>query len=301
MPTKAELMKNGDLIVRLESPESLEWLYEFLTISKEKKKYCTITVNGKEMTNPATELLPADKITVTLDERYRINDETPMYYGAVPIVYEDDWCLVANKKPFLLVHGDGQSEDTLTARVNAYLNTNAWPFAAQAVNRIDYEASGLVLFCKYPLLQHFFDEQMENGEAKKEYLAVVDGRVENREIDINNPISRNRNDAKKMIVFKKGKPAHTHISRLKLFNDKTLVKAVIDTGRKHQIRVHLSNLGSPIMNDPLYGTITNNKGLMLQAFSLSFIQPFTHERINVRLTMDTRFNKWFDPTLAEEA
>lgn len=299
MPAQAELMKNGDLVVSLDDDHTLEWLLEFLTISREKKKYCTILVNGKEVTNPATVLTSEDKITVTLDDRFRFNDETPMYYGGVPIVYEDDWCLVANKKPFLLVHGDGQTEDTLTARVNYYLNLNAWPFPAQAVNRIDFEASGLVLFCKYPLLQHFFDAQMEDGTARKEYLAVVDGRVENREIDINNPISRNRNDAKKMIVYKKGKPAHTHISRLKLFNDKSLVKAVIDTGRKHQIRVHLSNLGYPIMNDALYGSVTNNKGLMLQAWKLSFVQPFTGERVKVQLDMDTRFNRWFDPELAK--
>ena len=139
---------------------------------------------------------------------------------------------------------------------------------------------------------------MEDGTAKKEYLAVVEGRVNNREIDINNPIARNRHEAEKMMVYTKGKPAHTHITRLKLFNDKTLVKAEITTGRKHQIRVHLSNLGYPILNDPLYGNIRNNKGLMLQAYKLGFVQPFTNERIDVELDMDTRF-KWFDPSLAK--
>ncbi len=229
-----------------------------------------------------------------------MNDETPMFFGAVPVVYEDDWCLVANKKPFLLVHGDGNQDDSLNARVNSYLASNGWPFVAQPVNRIDYEASGLVLFAKHPLAQNALAKQFEDGEVNKEYLAVIDGRVENREIDINNPIARNRHEADKMMVYKKGKPAHTHISRLKLFNDKSLVKAKISTGRKHQIRVHLANLGYPIMNDPLYGVVRNNKGLMLQAYRLGFKQPFTNESVEIELPMDTRF-KWFDPELAKEA
>ncbi|MBD5424234.1 MAG: hypothetical protein HDR44_03840 [Allobaculum sp.] len=80
--------------------------------------------------------------------------------------------------------------------------------------------------------------------------------------------------------------------------DKSLVRADISTGRKHQIRVHLSNIGYPIMNDPLYGMVRNNKGLMLQAYKLSFVQPFTHKPIDIELDMDTRF-KWFDPELAK--
>ncbi|MCF0246878.1 MAG: RluA family pseudouridine synthase [Ileibacterium sp.] len=298
MSFQVNVLNNGNLSIKTTQPTDLEGLNAFLNLSKEKKKHVQILLNGTPITNPAESIEPKDKISVVLDDAYLMNDETPMYYAGVPVVYEDDWCLVANKKPFLLVHGDGNTEDTLTARVNSYLAQNGWPFAAQPVNRIDYEASGLVLFCKHPLVQSFFDRQMEDGTAKKEYLAVVEGRVNNREIDINNPIARNRHEAEKMMVYTKGKPAHTHITRLKLFNDKTLVKAEITTGRKHQIRVHLSNLGYPILNDPLYGIIRNNKGLMLQAYKLGFVQPFTNERIDVELDMDTRF-KWFDPSLAK--
>ncbi len=299
MSIQISLLQNGNLQARTDQPTTLEALLEKLELSKEKKKHVTILNGNKEITNPAEVIEPADKITIAVDDTYDFNDETPVFYGAVPIVYEDDWCLVANKKPFLLVHGDGNTEDTLTARVNAYLQQNNARFPAQPVNRIDQEASGLVLFSKHPLVKADLDRQFEDGTAKKEYLAVVDGRVDHREIDINNPIARNRHEAEKMMVFKKGKPAHTHISRLKLFNDKSLVKADITTGRKHQIRVHLSNIGYPIMNDPLYGIVRNNKGLMLQAYKLSFDQPFTHERIDVELDMDTRF-KWFDPALAKE-
>lgn len=300
MPAKAKLLRNGDLQVKLEESQSLEWLFQFLNITKEKKKFVTILVDDNPINNPSTIIDPKSKITVKLDDKFKFNDDTPIYYGGTPIVYEDDWCIVANKKPFLLVHGDGQTEDTLTSRINYYLNNEGWPYPAQAVNRIDLEASGLVLFCKYPLLQHFFDHQMEDGSAVKEYLAVVNGRVKRKEIDINNPIARNRNDAKKMMVQSKGKPSHTHITRLKLKDEKSLIKASIDTGRKHQIRVHLSHIGYPIMNDPLYGLVNNQKGLMLQAYRLEFTQPFTHKRILVEANMDTRF-KWFDPELVKES
>lgn len=300
MSLNISVLNNGDLQIRTDADTTLGDVLEELQLSKEKKKHVKFFNNAREITDPASEVKPGDRLSVVLDDSFDMNDETPMFFGAVPIVYEDDWCLVANKKPFLLVHGDGNTEDTLTARVNSYLAGNGWPFPAQPANRIDYEASGLVLFAKHPLAQNALDRQFEDGSAKKEYLAVIDGRVENREIDINNPIARNRHDAEKMMVYKKGKPAHTHISRLKLFNDKSLVKADISTGRKHQIRVHLSNIGYPIMNDPLYGVVRNNKGLMLQAYRLKFRQPFTGEEISIELPMDTRF-KWFDPELAKEA
>ena len=299
MSLQVDLLPNGNLSLHTDADTTLANIQEQLPISNEKKKYVTYELNGKPVTYGQSEVTPKDRLVIDVDESLKADDSTPLTFKGVPIVYEDDWCLVANKKPFLLVHGDGKTEDKLTSRVNAHLAEEGWPFAAQPVNRIDQEASGLVLFCKHPLLQSFFDRQMENGTAKKEYLAVVNGRVENREMDLNNPIGRDRHDDK-MIVFRKGKPSHTHVSRLKLLNDMSLVKADITTGRRHQIRVHLANQGYPIFNDPLYGTVSNNKGLMLQAYRLSFDQPFTNKRISLELPMDTRF-KWFDPELAKNA
>lgn len=300
MSIQIQLLSNGNLQVKTDQAITLEDVWTKLDLSKEKKKHVQILKGAQSITNPQEEINPSDKISVVIDDTYDFNEETPVYYAGIAVVYEDDWSIVVNKKPFLLVHGDGYSEDTLTARINAYLQENNARFSALAVNRIDLEASGLVLFSKHPLVKSYLDSQFEDGTAKKEYLAVVDGRVDHREIDINNPIARNRHEAEKMMVFKKGKPAHTHISRLKLFDDKSLVKAKITTGRKHQIRVHLAHIGYPIMNDPLYGMVRNNKGLMLQSYRLSYKQPFTHDTISLEIDMDTRF-KWFDPNLAKEA
>lgn len=301
MSIEVSLLNNGDLAVTTSSPVTIEQVLDVLDLSKEKKKHVQLLKNGTPITSPAEIIEPADRFTVAVDDAFDLNENTQLSYeGGVPVAYEDDWVLAANKKPFMLVHGDGHTADSLTARVNAHLLGEGWRFAAQPVNRIDQEASGLVLFAKHPLVKAYLDSQFEDGTAKKEYLAVVDGRIDNREIDINNPISRNRHDAEKMMVFRKGKPAHTHISRLKLFDDKTLVKADISTGRRHQIRVHLANIGYPIMNDPLYGLVRNKKGLMLQAWKLRFLEPFTHQPVEVELDMDTRF-KWFDPSLVQSS
>ena len=259
MSIQIQLLSNGNLQVKTDQAITLEDVWTKLDLSKEKKKHVQILKGAQSITNPQEEINPSDKISVVIDDTYDFNEETPVYYAGIAVVYEDDWSIVVNKKPFLLVHGDGYSEDTLTARINAYLQENNARFPALAVNRIDLEASGLVLFSKHPLVKSYLDSQFEDGTAKKEYLAVVDGRVDHREIDINNPIARNRHEAEKMMVFKKGKPAHTHISRLKLFDDKSLVKAKITTGRKHQIRVHLAHIGYPIMNDPLYGMVRNQQ------------------------------------------
>lgn len=299
MAVTVSAMRNGNLMVKTDQPVTLQDVLDVLALSKEKKKHVVLKKGSEIITNPALVIEPNDKITVELDDAFDFNEDTPVSYAGVPIVYEDDWCIAANKKPFMLVHGDGNEEDTLTARVNAHLQSENARFPAQPVNRIDQEASGIVLFAKHPLAKAFLDAQFEDGTAHKEYLAVVDGRVENREIDINNPISRNRHKADEMMVYKKGKPAHTHISRVKLFDDKSLVKAKISTGRRHQIRVHLANIGYPIMNDPLYGLVRNKKGLMLQAWKLSFLQPFTRTPVDLELDMDTRF-KWFDPELVKE-
>ena len=213
-----QLLPSGNLQIKTDTPCPVQEVWDNLDLSKEKKKHVQLLKGKDPITNPQEEILPSDKLTALVDDTYDFQEDTPVFYGGVPVVYEDDWCLVVNKKPFLLVHGDGQSDDTLTARVNVYLQQNGARFPAQPVNRIDYEASGLVLFSKHPLTKAYLDQQFEDGTAKKQYLAVVDGRVANRDIDINNPIARNRHEAEKMMVYKKGKPAHTHIQRLKLFD-----------------------------------------------------------------------------------
>lgn len=281
-------LPNGDVQVKMEEEMTASQLMDALGISREKEKKTEILANGVPVVNKG---LPIEARTVIL--RQELPDTVQTSFERVDVVYEDDYSLVANKPAFLLVHDDGQTPDNLTSRVNGYLQANGWPFEAQAVNRIDREASGLVLFSKNPLFQAVLDRQMEDRTARKEYYAVLDGLLERRHIDINNPIGRNRHNADQMIVFPQGKPAHTHLERVARRGTKTLAKADISTGRKHQIRVHAAHIGHAIWNDALYGKKEDDRGLLLQAFRLTYSQPVTGEKIVVEVPMDRRFREFF--------
>ena len=280
-------LPDGVLQIRLAEPMTLAELMEALHVSKEREKKITVSGANGPIINRG---LPITDKVVTISQP--ASEDIEMSFEPVDIVYEDDYCVVADKPPFLLVHDDGSAPDNLQSRVNAYLSESGWPFAVQAVNRIDREASGLVLLCKNPLFQNWFDRQLEERTASKEYLAVVDGLLERKHIDINNPIGKNRHEAEKMIVYAQGKPSHTHLERMARRGKRTLVKANITTGRKHQIRVHASHQGYPIVNDNLYGKKADDRGLLLQSKKLVFEQPVSGQSITVEIPMDTRFTEF---------
>ena len=217
---------------------------------------------------------------------------TPMNYYAyseesIEILYEDTICIVVNKPPFLLVHDDGNDTDTLQNRVNSYLFESGWPFSAQAIHRIDYETSGILLFSKFPFFQGLLDKQFERHDVIKEYYALVEGRLPFKDKTIDSPISRNRHVSNAMIVHPKGKRSisHIHVEKIK---KNTLVKVKIDTGRKHQIRVHMASIHHPIINDPIYGHVIDDRGLLLQNFHLKFYQPVLNEWIDIQIDLDPR-------------
>lgn len=214
--------------------------------------------------------------------------------NSIDLIYEDEMVLVVNKPPFLLVHSDGQTKDTLQDRVNAYLYQTGWCHKAQAIQRIDYETSGLVIFSKNPFFQPCFDYLIASHQIKKQYLCIVEGLFPHNTITINKPISRNRHNAKAMIVHPKGKEAISIIQCLKKSKNRSLLKVDIKTGRKHQIRVHCSSLGYPIMNDKIYGHVFDQRGLLLQNQSFTFIHPIYRHKIELHLEMDPRFTKEFD-------
>ena len=252
--------------------ESAEQFFKQILLSKEKKK----KLNIRQVRNQ----LYIEDLT-NIQEQYM---DKP-----VDIVYEDSYCLIANKPPYLLIHSDGIETDTLQARVNSYLKQNQWYYYAQAVHRIDYETSGLVLFCKMPLLQNYYDEQFRNHTTIKQYLLICQGIFPKKQIDIRLPLGKDRHQPNKMRVSKTGKESFTHIEKLKVINNETLLLATIHTGRKHQIRVHMAHIGYPIKNDPLYGIKKDQQALALQSFHLVFKQPLNEEVIDISLPVDPRF------------
>ncbi|MBP3870435.1 MAG: RluA family pseudouridine synthase [Faecalicoccus sp.] len=242
------------------------------------------------LSHPHNALLHKDEL-FTVSKKPDI-DFGPLSFESIEVVYEDEICIIVNKPPFLLVHSDGNTEDTLQARVNAYLN-RSHPYKAGVVHRIDTETSGLVLFCKNPLFQSYFDDLFAGHDIEKYYLAVLEGVIHKKNYTINKPIGRNRHEAKKMMVIPTGKDARTEFHVLNTKTNLSLVEARIYTGRKHQIRVHAAWAKHPVYNDSLYGTVHNKKGLMLECSRLVFTHPLTKEKIDIAADLDPRFISYF--------
>ena len=199
-------------------------------------------------------------------------------------IYQDQHLIVVNKPEGMKTHGNQPDEIALLNHVSAYVGQTCY-----VVHRLDMETSGLVLFAKNPFILPILNRLLEKKEIAREYWALVEGQVGNKELIFRDKIGRDRHDRRKRVVDpKNGQHAETHISRLKQFPNKTsLVRCKLKTGRTHQIRVHLSHHKHPILGDPLYNTTSNANRLMLHAFRLSFTHPLTLEKLSFTAFSDT--------------
>lgn len=204
------------------------------------------------------------------------------------VLWEDPFALAVEKPAGLLVHSDGTGADTLTGRVRAHLAAAGSPAAgsAQALQRLDEETTGVVLFSKAPDFQPAFDELVAGHAMGKRYLAVVRGRLSGGPFELTGPIARDRHDARRMRVGATGKPSLTRVLPVECRGGATLVGCELGSGRRHQIRVHLSAAGHPILGDSLYG---GGPGpLMLHALEESFAHPVTGAPVRVRTPWPAR-------------
>lgn len=236
-----------------------------------------ITVNGK--TEKA-------KYKVKLGDVIRLEEPETKTLELRPenipldIVYEDDDVIVINKPQGMVVHpAPGHDEHTL---VNALLyhcplSTINGTFRPGIVHRIDKDTSGLLMVAKNDKAHRSLAKQLKDKTNIREYVALVHGRIAEDEGTINAPIGRSLKDRKKQAVVKDGRNAVTHFEVLKRYRDYTFVKCILETGRTHQIRVHMKYIGHPLVGDPLYGpkkTIKGN-GQFLHAGKLGFVHPTT--------------------------
>ena len=199
-------------------------------------------------------------------------------------IYQDQHLIIVNKPEGTKTHGNQPDEIALLNHVSAYVGQTCY-----VVHRLDMETSGLVLFAKNPFILPILNRLLEKKEIAREYWALVEGQVGNKELIFRDKIGRDRHDRRKRVVDpKNGQHAETHISRLKQFPNKTsLVRCKLKTGRTHQIRVHLSHHKHSIIGDPLYNTTSNANRLMLHAFRLSFTHPLTLEKLSFTAFSDT--------------
>ena len=206
------------------------------------------------------------------------------------IIYEDEDMLVVNKAAGMVVHpAPGHHDDTLLNALAAYcpdIVKQDSGLRPGIIHRLDKETSGLIIIAKNAAVHSILAGQMNRHEIVKRYLALVEGVVALDQGSIDAPIGRNLRDRQKMaITAVRSKEARTHFRVLERFNEHTLLLLELETGRTHQIRVHLKAIGHPIVGDPVYGSGKSNRGFILKrqflhAYQLKFTHPTTGEVVN---------------------
>lgn len=198
------------------------------------------------------------------------------------IIYEDDALLILNKPAGIAVHPSIlHYDDSLANGVRYYFDNINLKKKIRPVNRLDFDTSGLIIFAKNEYVQENLIRQMQNNTFHKEYLCLAEGIFENSKGTINAPIDRKPNSIIERCVSPDGKMAITHYEVLKSFDNYSLVKCILETGRTHQIRVHLAYIGHPLLGDSLYGhpsDIINRQAL--HSYKISFLHPISNKEIN---------------------
>lgn len=219
------------------------------------------------------------------------------------IVYEDDYLLVVNKKSGMVVHpAPGNYSKTLVNALMYHCNDNLSSINGTVrpgiVHRIDADTSGLLLVAKNDEVHNHLAKQISEKTVKREYVALVHGIINEDSATIDAPIGRDVNNRKKMAVTPdNSKDAVTHLYVLERLNNATLIKCVLETGRTHQIRVHLNYINHPIVNDPVYGLKKQeNKdfGQMLHAKTIGFIHPITKKYLEFSSEVPKEFTDILD-------
>ncbi len=239
-----------------------------------------ILVNGKA-TKSSYLTQVGDVVTIQIPEVKEIGlqpQELPL-----DVIYEDEDIIVINKAKGMVVHPaagnpDGTLVNAIMAHCKGKLSGIGGELRPGIVHRLDKDTSGLLVIAKNDKAHLAMSEQIQNREVKKTYLALVRGIVPENEATIKMPIGRSTKDRKKMAVTPKGKEAITHFKVLERFEKYTYLEVKIETGRTHQIRVHMAEIGHPVVGDMVYSNGKNEfqiEGQMLHAHRLEFKHPIT--------------------------
>ncbi|WP_246005683.1 RluA family pseudouridine synthase [Companilactobacillus insicii] len=238
-----------------------------------------ILVNGEPATKTGMKLTSGDKINITIPEEEPI--EAIPQDIPIDIVYEDSDVIVVNKPQGMVVHpAAGHRDGTLVNAILYHSKINDDDMIRPGiVHRIDKDTSGLLMIAKNNLAKQSLMQQLKAKTNLREYLAIVHGNFKEVNGKINAPLGRSKNDRKKQAVVDDGRHAVTHFTVLEQFENYSLLKLKLETGRTHQIRVHMQYIGHPVAGDPLYApknTLEGN-GQFLHAKTLGFEHPRTHK------------------------
>lgn len=253
-----------------------------------------VTVNGK-VVSPSYKVALNDEIKAFYRAKESNMDLNP-YEIDLNIVYEDDDILVINKPQGLVVHpGEGHHNDTL---VNALIYHGKELSSVNGltrigiVHRIDKDTSGLLLICKNDETHNAIAEQLKDHSMHREYIALVDGNIRVDSGKIIGSIGRDKDNRLKMTIDNQnGKEAVTHFEVIERFKNYTLIKCKLETGRTHQIRVHMSHIKHPVVGDELYGGSTDiySNGQLLHAYKLTFFHPTLKKEMTLECDLPDYF------------
>ncbi len=255
-----------------------------------------ILVNEREV-KPSYHVKENDLILI--DDSYKIHDDITPTQMTLNIVYEDDDIMVIDKPSGLVVHpGNGHYDNTLVNGLKYYtdnLSDIGGEERVGIVHRLDKDTSGLMLVAKSNEAHQVLADDFKNKRVHREYVALLIGNFPSNTAFIDAPIGRSKKNFNKMEVTPNGKMAKTHLKVLKRYKDYTLVSLVLETGRTHQIRVHLSYIGYPIYNDPVYqNKKTTPFGQFLHSRHLEFIHPITKQKMEFDSQIPEEFQKFLD-------
>ncbi len=247
-----------------------------------------ILVNGKTV-KPSYKVQENDKIQIEKEEPKEISlkaQDIP-----ISILYEDTDMLIVNKPKGMVVHpANGNPDGTLVNAVMAICKDSLSGIGGEIrpgiVHRLDKNTSGIVMIAKNDKTHIALSNMLKNHEIQKTYIALVRGIIKENQATINMPISRSTSDRKKMAVSRNGKEAITHFKVLERFPKEniTLLEIKIETGRTHQIRVHLSHIGYPILGDDVYSNGKNRWGIegqCLHAKEIELNHPITGKHMHI--------------------
>ena len=238
-----------------------------------------------------------DNISIDVPEA----KETKLKAQEIPldIIYEDSDIIVVNKPKGMVVHpANGNPDGTLVNAILSICKNSLSGIGGELrpgiVHRLDKDTSGLIIVAKNDKAHINMSEQIKERNVKKTYIALVRGNVPEEEATINMPIGRSTKDRKKMAVTKNGKQAITHFKVLKRYSKYTLLEIKIETGRTHQIRVHMAEIGYPVVGDAVYSNGKNEFGIegqMLHAYKLEFMHPITNKHMELTAPLPQYFEE----------
>ena len=290
-----------DIVVEEEKKRIDQYLSEKLDISRSKIQKLIdeerILVNGKSVSS-SYKVKINDEIEVNDDLSFEINIEPEDI--PLDIVYEDDDLLIVNKESGMVVHpAPGNYSGTL---VNALmgkfnLSNTGDKIRPGIVHRIDKDTSGLLVVAKNDWTHDKLASMIKEKDVQRIYIALVDGVIPHETGTIDAPIGRDINNRPKMMVTDiNSKDAITHFRVLKRFQDKTLIECKLETGRTHQIRVHMNYIGYPIVNDPVYGKTkkVTEFGQLLHSSKISFNHPRTNKILEFTVDLPKEFQDYLE-------